>query len=90
MRELSLPHARVVAVGSLEIDIAHVRHAPRAPGVARVAVRFFGTCRNLRVRLVSVILLVLRVVSMLVGLGLIIALSAAVGWLLVVLRKRRK
>tara|TARA_B110000003_G_scaffold87362_1_gene89496 strand:+ start:3635 stop:3802 length:168 start_codon:yes stop_codon:yes gene_type:complete len=28
--------------------------------------------------------------SMLIGLGLIVVVSAAVGWLLVVLRKRRK
>ncbi|MEZ8133827.1 MAG: hypothetical protein QMC64_08950 [Porticoccaceae bacterium] len=35
-------------------------------------------------------LLISNLLSMLVGLGLIVALSAAVGWLLVVLRKRRK
>ena len=28
--------------------------------------------------------------SMLIGLGLIVVISAAVGWLLVILRKRRK
>jgi|TARA_B100000768_G_scaffold110754_1_gene102681 hypothetical protein len=34
--------------------------------------------------------LINNLLSMLIGLGLIVVISAAVGWLLVILRKRRK
>lgn len=35
-------------------------------------------------------LMISNLMSMLIGLGLIVSLSAAIGWLLAVLRKRRK
>jgi|TARA_B110000503_G_C7117583_1_gene401047 hypothetical protein len=39
---------------------------------------------------VPISLMISNLMSMLIGLGLIVSLSAAVGWLLAVLRKRRK
>ena len=39
---------------------------------------------------VPISLMISNLMSMLIGLGLIVSLSAAIGWLLAVLRKRRK